>query len=174
MNKKIILGATTIIVLIAGVFTYHYLSEKQLICWPYCPGMTDKDREDIKKSALETDTDSWKTYTFNGDSPYLSSVFDFKYPPDWKLDFGTYTTPGDSKNITSISLTSPDGIDQIVYGSGGPQAELTCDKLSNMKERPGRIICTMVKDIPFFLTYIDNQEAVLIYNKILSTFKFIK
>lgn len=53
MNKKIILGVVIAIIVIAGGFTYYVLSPKGNLCWPYCSGMTDQDREDIKKSVLE-------------------------------------------------------------------------------------------------------------------------
>jgi len=78
MHKKIstlagfIIIAVEIIVLFGGVFAYQYLSRPVLLCWPYCPGMTDKDREQIKN---EAPTASWKTFSDN-------YGFQMQYPPD--------------------------------------------------------------------------------------------
>ncbi len=57
MNKKIILGVVVGLAVIAGA-AYYVFYPKGNICWPYCPGMTDKDREDIKKSASEAQISS--------------------------------------------------------------------------------------------------------------------
>lgn len=121
----------------------------------------------------QTSTSNWKTYNFTG-SPYIESgPISFKYPSDWKLDFSYYTTPGGSKDITSISITSPSGIEQIGLSNGGRQATLNCEailKLNNDEPR-GRVVCKMINGTPFYLTYTTNEDAVEIYNKIISSIK---
>lgn len=57
-----------------GYSTYHYFSTSRSFCWPYCPGMTDQDRETIKKSAREVQTANWKTYRND------KYGFEFRYP----------------------------------------------------------------------------------------------
>lgn len=124
-------------------------------------------------STPTTSTSDWKTYNFTG-SPYIESgPISFKYPSDWKLDFAYYTTPGGSKDITSISITSPSGIEQIIFSNGGRQSTLNCDILqkSNANESRGRIVCKMIKGTPFYLTYTTNVNAEEIYNQIINSIK---
>ncbi|MCX6752265.1 MAG: hypothetical protein NTZ87_02075 [Candidatus Nomurabacteria bacterium] len=104
MNKKIIWRVIVAIVIIAGGFAYNYLSKPKPVCWPYCPGMTDQDREAIKKSALEAETANWKTYT---NTKY---GFEVKYPVDWRTE-ETKTRYGST--IFSLALVSPETDDFI-------------------------------------------------------------
>lgn len=112
---------------------------------------------------------TWKSYSYNGGSPYLSPAISFKYPSDWKVELGYYMTPGGSKDVTGIILTSPNGIDQINYGVGR-QSELTCEGFKKMTEIPGKIECTEIKGVPFYLVY-QNSGALSIYNQIVKTIK---
>jgi hypothetical protein len=57
MNKKIILGIIIGLLVVAGV-TYYFSRTGGVLCWPYCPGMTDQDREEIKESAFESEISS--------------------------------------------------------------------------------------------------------------------
>ena|SRR3989344_1894602 len=50
-----------IALLVIGGGAYYFFQQKKAVCWPYCPGMTDQDREDIKKSALEAQNNSTST-----------------------------------------------------------------------------------------------------------------
>ena len=68
-----------VVLLGGGYWGYRYLSTPKYVCWPYCPGMTDQDREDIKKSAFEAQTSDWKTYR---NEEY---GFEFKYHPDFSV-----------------------------------------------------------------------------------------
>jgi hypothetical protein len=115
----------------------------------------------------------WKTYNFVG-SPYImSGPMSFKYPSNWKLDTTYYTTPGGSKNITSLTITSPSSIEQVVLSNGGIQGNLTCQGLEkqNSQEPRGKIICKMINKTPFYLTYTTNTQVVEIYNKIIDSIK---
>ncbi len=82
MKLKTLTVIIFVVLLIGGWFAYKNLSGGNTICWPYCPGMTDQDRDEIKKSAMQT----WKTYQ---NAEYK---FTFKYPPNLVVS-------GDSKNI---------------------------------------------------------------------------
>ncbi len=54
--------AAVVTVLVIGWVAYSYFSRPQLLCWPYCPGMTDADRAEIKRQALDAATAGWQTY----------------------------------------------------------------------------------------------------------------
>ncbi|MFA6553896.1 MAG: hypothetical protein WCS89_00090 [Candidatus Paceibacterota bacterium] len=72
-----------VVILVVGV-VYYSTQRKQSYCWPYCPNMTDQDREIIKNQMREAtstnpDTASWKTYT----NPVFG--YSFKYPSESEL-----------------------------------------------------------------------------------------
>ena len=76
--------AIVAILAVGGIYyTYNWGGS---MCWPYCKGMTDQDRELIKQSAIDagaTTTDvtaGWKTYT---NTQY---GFEFKYPESWEVE----------------------------------------------------------------------------------------
>ncbi len=168
--KKLIWGIIIVVVIIAGLVYYNsYLAKP--VCWPYCENITDQDREKIKESALNAATANWKIYKFNGSSYIQSGPISFKYPSDWVLDTTYNTTPAGVKDITSITITSPDGIGQIAFSNGGNQGNLTCQALDKMnsQEPRGKIVCNMINNTPFYLTYTTNSELVEIYNKIIDS-----
>jgi len=51
MKTKILILLVLIILLVVGYFTFF--KNNGPFCWPYCPNMTDEDREEIKKQANE-------------------------------------------------------------------------------------------------------------------------
>ena len=53
--KKTILIVIILLAIIGGWFSYKYIFSTKSTCWPYCPNMTDQDRENIKKSAQEAE-----------------------------------------------------------------------------------------------------------------------
>jgi len=57
-----IVVALVLVALGGGYFGYKYFSTAKLVCWPYCPNMTDQDRADIKKTMLEAETANWQTH----------------------------------------------------------------------------------------------------------------
>jgi peptidoglycan hydrolase-like protein with peptidoglycan-binding domain len=125
----------------------------------------------VKGSTNNSAYTGWLSYDFTG-SPYIESgPISFKYPADWKLNPEYYTTPGGSKDIISISITSPSGIEQIVFSNGGRQANLDCDilKKMNTSEPKGRLVCKMINGTPFYLTYTTNVNAEGIYNQIVDS-----
>lgn len=125
----------------------------------------------VKGSTNNSAYTGWLSYDFTG-SPYIESgPISFKYPADWKLNPEYYTTPGGSKDIISISITSPSGIEQIVFSNGGRQANLDCDilKKMNTNEPKGRLVCKMINGTPFYLTYTTNVNAEGIYNQIVDS-----
>jgi len=100
-NQKGITSLVGIIIILAvaivafgGVFAYQYLSKST--CWPYCPNMTDKDREQIKKDAS---TAGWKTYT----STKYGYKISFQYPQDWKLAEYSYAIVLDKNSVSTES-----------------------------------------------------------------------
>ncbi len=64
-------------IVLGGGYAVYEFSKPKLICWPYCSGMTDQDREDIKKSVLDAQTANWKTYR---NEKY---GFEVAYPATW-------------------------------------------------------------------------------------------
>ena len=52
-KQKIVLLIIIAILILGGVLCYYLTKPMHTICWPYCPGMSDRDRENIKKAALE-------------------------------------------------------------------------------------------------------------------------
>lgn len=175
----LVLGIIAVLAVGGGMYVYKKKSET-----PILPTNTEvqgtnqvQQQTNTKISLVNTQTNNlnsqsntsnWKTYTYTGsDLPAIS----FKYPNDWKLDLGYYTTPGGAKYVTGIILTAPNGIDQISY-SEGLQGQITCASLLNNKELPGKIKCETIKSTPFFLTYnSDTSASVSIYNQILTTIK---
>ena len=75
-----------LIVIVIGIF-YFFFYKLQPVCWPYCPSMTDEDRENIKESI----TQDWKTYR-NG-----NVGFTFSYPTNWEE--GTFGRDDEFINI---------------------------------------------------------------------------
>lgn len=73
-------GVWLIIIVVIAAGAYYFFSRSGVnLCWPYCPGMTDQDREEIKKSALEAKTsaipiETIVTYNANGFSPNTVTV----------------------------------------------------------------------------------------------------
>jgi hypothetical protein len=61
-------------ILISGGYWAYQYTKGSPLCWPYCPDMTDEDREEIKRSALEAETSNWNTYR---NEEY---GFEFRYP----------------------------------------------------------------------------------------------
>lgn len=49
MKKSLLIIIVAILVLLAGVLCYAYFFKSRSICWPYCSGMSDEDREEIKE-----------------------------------------------------------------------------------------------------------------------------
>ena len=60
MNKKI--WITIGIIILVTLSWFFYSASKKQYCWPYCPEMTNEDREEIKESALDASIKDWKTY----------------------------------------------------------------------------------------------------------------
>lgn len=107
MKKKVILGIVIglLVVVIAGVL-YYISYPKGNLCWPYCSGMTDQDRKDIKKTALEAGTAEWKTYT---NTKY---GFEFKYPINWGV--GGVGNTDDTFLIEDLSTTKNGGLNSNI------------------------------------------------------------
>lgn len=157
-----------IAVLVVGGGVYVYKKEKVEI-----PTTVDTNTQPLDQNRQQTNTSTWKTYNFPG-SPYIESgPISFKYPSDWTLETNYYTTPGGSKDITSVSITGPGGANQIAFSNGGAQAQLTCDTLlkQNESEPMGRVKCNMINGTPFSLSYINDEKALEIYNQIISTIR---
>lgn len=57
MNKKILITVGILVILGIGAWFFFILIyfQKGPICWPYCPGMTDDDREKIKEQMREAE-----------------------------------------------------------------------------------------------------------------------
>lgn len=72
MNKKI--WITIGIIILVTLSWFFYSASKKQYCWPYCPEMTNEDREEIKESALDASIKDWETYK-NDDQG-----FQFSYP----------------------------------------------------------------------------------------------
>jgi|GEM_PF-4653263 hypothetical protein len=104
-----------------GYWAYQY-TKGGLLCWPYCPGMTDEDREEIKRSALEAQTANWNTYR---NEEY---GFEFKYPTSAKL----YTGGGVIENGVALSVprTNPSVISK----------DIDFFALPSFSQCPGRIL----------------------------------
>jgi len=104
MNKKIIWIAVILVLIIGGFLGYYFTRKPNVVfCWPDCPGMTDKDREAIKQSALDAQTVNWKTYT-NTEYGYT-----IKYPPNFNLNspyLGDITIRNNNQSITEGTDTS--------------------------------------------------------------------
>ena len=151
-------------VLIIGGGVYVYKKEKV--------GTSVVDTE-TKSETSSTKTSTWKTYNFPGSPCIESGPISSKYPSDWTLEINYYTTPGGSKDITSVSITGPGGANQIAFSNGGAQAQLTCDMLlkQNESEPMGQVKCNMINGTPFSLSYINDKKALEIYNQIITTIK---
>lgn len=77
--KKVIISLVIILTLIV-IGGWYLLRPMSVTCWPYCPGMTDQDREQIKQSALGLDPADWQLYK---DFKY---GFEFSYPKSLTLN----------------------------------------------------------------------------------------
>ena len=87
---------------------------------------------------------------------------------------GYYTEPASGKNVPiSVILTSPNGIGQISYSAGSPEYKITCASLLSNTEVSGKLSCTEKEGIPYFVVY-QEEETLKVYNKIMSTFEFLK
>ena len=51
-------GLWLLLIIIVAAGAYYFLRSGSNLCWPYCPEMTDQDREEIKKSMLEAQTEA--------------------------------------------------------------------------------------------------------------------
>lgn len=88
-HKKVWVTILVIILLLVGWKFYQEVFTKTF-CWPYCPGMSDADREEIKQSASSAETRDWTTYKND------EYGFEIKYPArgSWNLKIG-YPSDGD-------------------------------------------------------------------------------
>ncbi len=104
-NKKVSIIVIIVLIIGAGYFIYANSLQPRPLCWPYCPGMTNQDREDIQKSAFEAETKDWKTYTND------SEKYSVKYPSSWFLDFSypkfVFITSYDPSTRNSDLQTEP-------------------------------------------------------------------
>lgn len=99
MNKKIIWGIIAVLVILVVFLVYKDVNRK--VCWPYCPGMTDQDREVIKQQMIDaqnssatTSASDWKTYV-------RQNMYTFTYPK--------YADIKENNNVvtdTAVVLTS--------------------------------------------------------------------
>ena len=106
--KKIVIILVILLVVIGGWFSYKYLFTTKFTCWPYCPNMTDQDRENIKKSAKEaenlvakkqTDNNPLETTVVSGGEDSTTEVF--KNQPG---AIKSITNQSDSQWLLSVDL----------------------------------------------------------------------
>ncbi|MBP9701500.1 MAG: hypothetical protein KBD47_00780 [Candidatus Pacebacteria bacterium] len=98
MKLKTLTVIIIVVLLIGGWFAYKNLSGGSTICWPYCPGMTDQDRDEIKKSVMQTG------------NTYQNKVhdFEFKYPSEYtQEETKTATVFRDNNKITCEACDDP-------------------------------------------------------------------
>jgi hypothetical protein len=161
MNKKIIWGIVIILlVVLIGIAYYIFSYPKGNLCWPYCPGMTDQDREVIKKSALEDETANWKTYSDNN--------FSIKYPSNSKIYScdskikDTCISPGKEISFTPQTSTALSNHDNLTVNIVEDSSE-TVNSMLNGWASASKKYVTIQKNVMI----IDGANA----SKVLITFK---
>lgn len=90
MHQKQGLGPVVIVIILAvllggGYVAYRTLSGTNQTCWPYCPEMTDEDREDIKKQAR----DAYYAETYADNSHIITEYAD-QFIPEGGSSWKTY------------------------------------------------------------------------------------
>lgn len=162
-----LVGVITILVIVIGYLIFFKNTDTTLQNKSLSKSETESIIEQTSSEVQSQNISNWKSYVYKGGSLYLTPAISFKYPSDWSVDLGYYTTSGGSKEVTGIILTSPNGIDQISYGVGR-QSDLTCKSLKKMTEIQGKIECVTIKEVPFYLVY-QSDSALGIYNQIIKT-----
>ncbi len=157
-NKGI--GVIGIILIIVGVLVVgggvYYVGNNNLKLEDDWKGMQENLEKDIDSS--------WLSYSFEGNSflPELS----FKYPSDWKVELN-----GNDVNATSVKVTSSDGLSEISYFKTEIEGKtVTCDYLLN-NDINGKIKCNMVKGLPFYLYWVNDNDSPEVYKKVLRSLK---
>ncbi len=118
MNKKIWITIGIIILVTIGWFFYS--ASKKQYCWPYCPEMTNEDREEIKESALDSSIKDWGTYEDD------SFGFSFKYPKE----IGEPERVNLDSTVKTVFFEKQDGVHLALYSGIYYQ-----DKLHNKSPR---------------------------------------
>jgi len=141
------------VLVIGGFFVYKETTRQ--VCWPYCPGMTDQDREEIKKSALDAQTVNWKTYE---NQKY---GIEFKYPSTHIVLDQSYVTPGGNvfSKLKIVSPTEEKDEQYITIGSRtsvSTAPDISCNSIfTRCKEFGSNIIYTRSNNV-FILSLFDN------------------
>ena len=152
MKKKIIFGIIIGLLMVVGV-VYYILYPKGNVCWPYCQGMTDQDRDDIKKSTLDAQTINWKTFYWD------SNNISFKYPTNWKVDIKRTSEGPEWLSLGPIEKETS----SIIFGSNGA----TCSNVA---------VATKCKNVFFtpIYTISTNLEVLQIFDLIVANVGVIK
>lgn len=182
MNKKqglapVVIILIVVVIIAGGYFTYQSFFKPAPLCWPYCPGMTDQDREVIKESALKAETASWKTYN---NEKY---GFEFRYPSDWVIK--SERTALDSANnfFLILDLSDAESHDSLTVEASREEGLLKYEANSKdgiFIEENGDVasffrISLEHGNYRYNLWFLKNAMTVSeLYKSITSTFEFIE
>lgn len=196
MNKKrglapVVIILIVVVIIAGGYFTYQSFFKPASLCWPYCPGMSDQDREVIKESALKAGTANWKTYN---NEKY---GFEFKYPSHRAVTISNQYiiyVGYDAKYLQGNDATYPFRIEKYpgtlekfisaFENSGGlPEFNVILkSELFSIGSTTGKKLLTNnASDSPIYYIFINKDDSNLVISyrgkeeeEILSTFKFTK
>lgn len=121
----IILFIIIILILVAGYFGFKQFLTPQTFCWPYCPGITDQDREAMKKAGSEADIANLPTTCKDeqGGTPVITSLSSYSGSVGTKLEINGCNFAG-FEGDKNAWIHNEKGEKGILYGEAGSSSKL--------------------------------------------------